>query len=266
MDSVPLKIIQISDTHVYSDAERELLGVKTQEGFQAVLDLIRAEEADNIDLILHTGDLSQDGTEAAYTRIAECLQSFNVPVYCIPGNHDNAKMMAQVYPLATISNNRHIILKNWHIILLDSQIPTAVAGYLDPSQLNFLQSCLQAYPEHQALIAFHHHPLPVGCYWLDKIGLTNADEFWNIISHYPKINTVLFGHVHQVYENLFHHIKCYSAPSTCFQFMRKQDHFGIENLPPGYRWIHLYEDGRVETGIKRVPKYIGTFDSHAKGY
>lgn len=265
MDNAPLRVVQISDIHLLADKEAALLGVKTQESFQAVIDLLR-KEMGNIDLILLSGDLSQDNSEAAYTRIADNLKLFNVPIYYVPGNHDNPKVTSRVYPYQTISNHRHIILKNWHIILLSSQKPGAVEGYLDESQLNYLQHCLQAYPEHQAIVLFHHQPMPVGCKWLDNLGLTNADEFWKIVSHYPKVNTVLFGHVHQEFEQVMHGIKCYSTPSTCIQFKRKQDEFGLEDLPPGYRWIQLYEDGKIETEVRRVAKYVGVFDANAKGY
>jgi Icc protein len=174
-------------------------------------------------------------------------------------------MMAQILPRQIISNHRHIVLKDWHIILLNSQKPGAVEGYLEESELNYLQHCLQAYPEHRAIIVFHHHPVKVGSKWLDNLGLTNADTFWNIISHYQRVHTVLYGHVHQVKEELVGDIHCLSAPACCFQF-KCQDEFALDHLPPGYRWVEFYPDGRIKTGIKRTANYVGTFDGQAKGY
>lgn len=265
MGNPPLRIIQISDTHIYADPQRSLLGVPTQKSFQAIIDLLQKEEG-QIDFILHSGDLSQDGTDASYIRLAEMLKVLSVPVYCVAGNHDDTKIMASLYPRETISNHKHIVLKNWHIILLNSQKPGAIEGHLDISQLNYLQHCLQAYPEHQAIVVFHHQPIPVGSRWLDNLGLNNAKKFWQVISHYPKVNTVLFGHVHQEFEQVFKGVKCYSVPATCFQFKRKKDDFGLENSPQGYRWVNLYDDGRIETGVKRLERYFGEFDAHATGY
>lgn len=265
MDDSLLRIIQISDTHLFEDPDKILLGVKTQESFEAVVDLLKSE-AGNIDLILHSGDMSQDGSEASYIRIANSFKQFNVPVYCVPGNHDNPKIMAGIYPRGIISNDRHILLKNWHIILLNSQKPGKVEGHLEQSQLNYMQQCLQAYPEHNAIIVFHHQPVPVGSRWLDNHVVTNAAEFWKVISMYPKVNIILFGHVHQENELTWNGIRCFSTPSTCIQFKCKQDNFELEKLPPGYRWIHLHEDGRFETGVRRVAEYIGFFDINAKGY
>lgn len=264
MEERPVRIIQISDIHLLGDNKGELLGVKTEESLSAVLDLIKQEEY--IDFIILSGDLSQDGSESAYFHLADLMKSFHVPVYFVPGNHDNTKIIAHIYPRENISSHRHIILKDWHIILLNSQKPGHVEGYLDQSQLNYMQHCLQTYPEHNAIILFHHHALPVNAAWLDKLGLSNADEFWKIIEEYPKVNTVIFGHVHQEFEQVKNGVKCYAPPSTCIQFKRKQDHFGLDHLSPGYRWIDLYEDGTLKTGIKRTAKYIGFFDENAKGY
>jgi Icc protein len=260
-----LRILQVSDTHLFADRNKALLGVQPQKSFEGVLDLMR-KESGKIDFIIHSGDLSQDYSEPAYIRIAEMLEEFKVPVYCVPGNHDDPKVMAAVYPHAAISNDRHIITKNWQIILLDSHKPGAVEGYLDHHQLNYLQHCLHTYPEHHAIALFHHQPVPVGSRWLDNLGLTNADEFWKIVYEFPRLKNVLFGHVHQEFEKVFNGIHCYSTPSTCFQFMRNQDRFGLENLPPGFRWINLHDDGRLETAVVRTDKYIGVFDEKATGY
>jgi Icc protein len=261
----PLRIIQISDTHLFSNPDKTLVGVPTQKSLAAVLDVIK-RKAGQFDMMIHSGDLAQDYAPSSYTCLAEMLSDFNVPVYCIPGNHDDPAVMADVYPCQRISKERHIVTDHWQIILLNTHKPHAVEGYLDAGELTFLEECLSQHPAHHAAIVFHHQPVPVGSRWLDKLGLTNAADFWKIISNYPKVQLVLFGHVHQEFEQVVNGIKCYSTPSTCFQFMRKQDEFGIENIPPGFRLIELYDDGRIETAVVHAEHYVGKFDTHCKGY
>lgn len=265
MGNEAIRIIQISDTHLFANENQSLLGVQTQKSFEAVLKLIQQENK-KIDLVLHSGDIAQDHAEESYIRAADWLSSLNAPVYCVPGNHDDPKLMDKLYPHARVLNDKVIEVRNWKIILLDSHKHKAVEGYLDRTQLDFLETNLQVQPQHHTIIMFHHQPVFVGCEWLDNLGLTNAKEFWEIISRFPQVHTVLFGHVHQEQEKSYGKIKCYSAPSTCFQFMRHQDNFGLENLPQGYRWIHLHDDGRLETAVVRAPNYIGSFDNTAKGY
>lgn len=263
MDKVELRMIQISDTHIYADESHCLLGVPTQTSFKEVLSHI---QGDNMDVIIHSGDLSQDYSESSYIHLADMLSELNVPVYCVPGNHDDSGKMSNVYPRGRMSNEKHILTEHWQIILLDTHQHGLVKGYLNQDQLSYLEHCLQQYPDHHAIVLFHHQPIPVGCQWLDNLWLTNAEEFWHIISKYPRVKSVLFGHVHQQFEQHYNGIACYSTPSTCIQFKRKQDHFGLEKLAPGYRWINLFADGRLETAVVRLPHYIGEFDEQAKGY
>ena len=260
----PLRIVQISDIHLFGESEKTLLGVNTNESFEAVVKLLKTDQKP--ELILLSGDLSQDGSKASYLKIAAKLKEFAIPIYYVPGNHDDPKMLGETYPLENITHHRHIVLKDWHIILLNSQKIGAVEGYLDPAQISFLQHCLQMYPEHHAMVVFHHQPVLMNCAWLDKLGLTNADELWTVLGGFPKMRAILFGHVHQQHAGKKNGIQYFSAPSTCIQFKTQSDHFALEKLPPGYRWIDLYSDGSLSTDISRTSDYVGEFDVDAKGY
>ena len=77
-----MKFIQISDTHLFGDAGKRLLGVDTAATLQAVVELIAEEEG--VAGIIATGDLSQDGSLKSYQRFDEMLRVPGVPVYWIP--------------------------------------------------------------------------------------------------------------------------------------------------------------------------------------
>lgn len=97
----PIKILQISDTHLFADKSKSLLGVNTQKSFEAVLHLLKTQPCD---FIIHSGDLAQDGESSTYERFAEMMQQFNVPIYYTPGNHDNEKNILHVYPYKNVFN------------------------------------------------------------------------------------------------------------------------------------------------------------------
>lgn len=260
------KIIQISDVHLLSNPDGELLKVPTQASFNAIVNLIKEHEK-HVDGIILTGDLSQDGSDIAYQRIADCLEQFNVPIYWIPGNHDNLAVMERVYPRGNVSNQRQIIMPHWQLILLDSHIHGAVPGHLDQAQLQFMQQCLQDQPTLNAMILFHHPPFLVDSAWLDNILLNNAEEFWQAVSPYQRqIKAVVCGHVHQELMKEIHGMPCYSVPSTCIQFKPQHNEFALDPIPPGYRWIELNNDGSFKTGVRRLTDYIGEFDTETKGY
>jgi 3',5'-cyclic-AMP phosphodiesterase len=255
MSDEPIRIVQITDTHVLADREGTLLGVKTQKSFDAVLELIKQKE-EKIDYILHTGDITQDSKPDSYIRVAQSLNQLNLPAYCVPGNHDDAEMMRKIYPQGHTRYESQLIHDNWQIILLNTQKSKMVAGYLKEKELALLENCLKQYPHHHTAIVFHHHPMMVHSEWLDNLGLKNAEAFWEIVMRYSQINAIFFGHIHQEFSQLVHGIK----------FKPYQANFLLDHVPPGYRWIDLYPDGSIQTGVNRIATYVGEFQKDAKGY
>lgn len=265
MEKSPFRIVQISDIHLFGDKNNALLGVNTLESFEALFNLLKADNL-NPNMILLSGDLSQDGSKESYIRIADIVNSLNIPIYCVPGNHDDSDMMARVFPRGFVSMQKQIVIDGWQLILLDSHIPRKVEGYLNENEFDFLENCLKMYPNHHAIVVFHHHPIPVGCEWLDKIGLTNAAKFWEFLIPFQQVNFILFGHVHQLHEGEKQNIKYYSTPSTCIQFKTKSSNFALDELPPAYRLIDLFPNGQLKTHVKRMSYYVGQFQKDAKGY
>ena len=57
-------LVQLSDSHLFGEADGALLGMNTRDSLQKVIDLVLAQQP-QIDLVLATGDLSQDGSFAS---------------------------------------------------------------------------------------------------------------------------------------------------------------------------------------------------------
>src|SRR5690554_2741990 len=83
-----LKLVQITDTHLYGHPNETLLGLNTRESFQCVLDLVKANQP-HPDAIIITGDISQDLSLESYQYLHEHLQPFNCPKFLFEGNHDH---------------------------------------------------------------------------------------------------------------------------------------------------------------------------------
>ncbi|MBQ4756334.1 3',5'-cyclic-AMP phosphodiesterase, partial [Escherichia coli] len=54
-----VRILQITDTHLFAEKHETLLGINTWDSYQAVLSAIHASQRP-CDLIVATGDLAQD--------------------------------------------------------------------------------------------------------------------------------------------------------------------------------------------------------------
>lgn len=75
-DSVLL--VQLTDSHLFAEADGKLLGLNTGDSLARVVELAVAEQP-RIDLILATGDLSQDGSVASYQRFRQLAERIEAP-------------------------------------------------------------------------------------------------------------------------------------------------------------------------------------------
>jgi 3',5'-cyclic-AMP phosphodiesterase len=260
----PLRAVQITDSHLGERVGKRLLNLDTDRSLAAVLGLVRTQQP-RIDILLATGDLSDQGSSSAYRRFLTATRDLGVHSRWLPGNHDDVAVMRKV--LGDDGRmQRNLLLGNWQIIMLDSAVPGEVGGYLAESELMALRACLQASPQHHALICLHHHALPVHCDWLDMQLVANAASLWSIVDEFPQVRAVLSGHVHQRSEIQRSGVRVLTSPSTCVQFAPNSADFRVDSEPPGYRWFDLHDDGRMETGVERVAELDFDVDLTATGY
>ena len=196
-------------------------------------------------MVAMTGDLIQDGTRAAYHRFCDLMAVLNLPVYCVPGNHDVREFMRDAVSQAPFHYCESVLIKNWLIIGIDSCIDGNAGGRVDDIEMDRLAKSLADTSAEHVMICLHHPPLPVGSQWLDEVGLHNADEFLRMITQSGNVRLAIFGHVHQAIEAEYESVKIIGTPSTCRQFMVASDGFALDDHPPAYRRISLGADGSV---------------------
>ncbi|MEN0107591.1 MAG: 3',5'-cyclic-AMP phosphodiesterase [Pseudomonas sp.] len=257
-------LVQLSDSHLFAEEDGKLLGMDTRDSLEKVIERVQREQP-QIDLMLATGDLSQDGTLASYNRFREMTAALPGIARWFPGNHDEVPVMQQAC-VGTDLLDQVVDLGNWRITVLDSSIPGAVPGYLEEAQLNLLVQALSEAPERHHLVCFHHHPVSIGCRWMEPIGLRNPDEFFAVLDRFPQVRAVLWGHVHQEFDQLRNGVRLLASPSTCVQFAPGSEEFQVDDTAPGYRWLRLHADGQLETGVSRVTGIHFVVDYSIKGY
>lgn len=263
-ESAAINLLQITDCHLTKEADGELLGVKTRESLDAVMQLIHARN-EQPDHILATGDLAQDASAEAYAYFKSEMDSFRCGASWLPGNHDQRRPMQEVIG-AGKELDKLVRIGNWQIVMLDSLVEGAVHGYLEASELQLLEQALQASPDLHTLICLHHHPVSIDSFWLDKIGLRNREDFLALIERYDNVKAVLWGHIHQHLEGEYKGIRLMATPSTCIQFLPKSDDFAVDNIAPGYRWLRLHADGQIESDVVRAGDYAFELDMQSNGY
>lgn len=264
----PVRVVQITDTHLFRDPRAALLKLNTQYSFEKVVELMAAKEA-NIDLILATGDIAQDASVEAYLRFGDAMQSFQAPFYWIPGNHDRRRVMENLDQYQDAFTNL-VSLSNWQVIMLDSSVVGEVHGHLSERELIHLEQSLQAAQSNpqieHCLVCLHHNPVPGSAQWMDGIGLRNDKAFLGIIDRFEFVRAVVYGHIHQELDFTRNDVRYFCTPSTCIQFKPEVTEFSLDDVSPAYRWLNLFEDGRIESEIERVTGYEFEVDHTSKGY
>lgn len=257
-------LVQLSDSHLFAEADGKLLGMDTRDSLQRVIEQVLREQP-QIDLMLASGDLSQDGSSASYVRFREMTAVIPGSARWIPGNHDEVPAM-QAACAGSDLLDPVIDLGNWRIVLLDSSIPGAVPGYLADSQLALLEQALSETPERHVLVCLHHHPVSIGCKWMEPIGLRNPQALFAVLERFSHVRALLWGHIHQEFDRMQAGVRLLASPSTCVQFAPGSEEFQVDTTAPGYRWLRLHADGRLDTGVSRVTGIKFEIDYSIKGY
>jgi len=261
-----LRLLQLTDTHLCKNAGGTLLGMDTDHSLQAVIDLVKKERS-GVDLLLGTGDLSDNGSLEAYFRLENYFAQFPCPQYWLPGNHDLREAMESAASAADRLCGE-VRTPHWQIVLLDSQIPGEVGGRLGEGELLRLASTLEDAGRAglASLVCLHHQPVAVGSAWIDEQMVADAEAFWQVIEQYDHVKAVLWGHVHQECDQQRKGVRLLASPSTCVQFAPGTQDFRADDRPPGYRWLDLHPDGTIDTAISRVHDVEFTVDLDSGGY
>jgi 3',5'-cyclic-AMP phosphodiesterase len=249
----PLRLLQLTDSHLYAEPDGELKGWRTLHSLEATV-AAALEGEDLPDAVLATGDMSQDGSAASYGHLRRVFGAIGVPVYCLPGNHDDPETMERELSQAPFHYCGDHALGRWRVVMLSTWDGDRGGGRLSTAELQRLASVLEGAPEPHALVVLHHHPVPMES-WLDKVALDNADEFLRVIDGCARVRGVVWGHVHQVHESQRRGVRLLGSPSTCFQFRRRAERSDVDpDAGPGWRWLTLLPDGRIVTRVCWAPQ------------
>lgn len=247
-----VRLVQLTDIHLCQQTGGTLLGMDTDASLQQVLAQVQRERA-QYDLVLATGDLSDKGALHAYERLESYLETLAAPHYWLPGNHDDRdQMLAAARDPERLTGE--IRVGPWQILMLNSQIPREVGGRLGPAELARIETALiQAEAEGlHSLLCMHHQPVAVGSAWIDEQMVADADAFWALTERFAGVRAVLWGHVHQQIDRQRGSVELMASPSTCVQFAPGSDNFKADAQAPGYRWLDLHPDGRIESAVSRL--------------
>lgn len=260
-----MNVLHLSDPHLFANDQGSLLGVNTQESFCAVLDDVRAKGIDP-DVIVVTGDISQDYSPASYQYFAEKIAQFGKPVFTLAGNHDETELFKTYLSSPPLFNHKQVLTDHWQILMLNSHVEGEVHGKISGEELEWLGDCLERNTDLPTMVFMHHHPIPVGSDWLDEIGISNKDQLLELVTRHPQVKLCGFGHVHQFSEHKIDNALYCSVPSTCVQFKRHSADFAASSETPGYAVYQCQSNGAINKQQFRVDDYLPSVNFAISGY
>ena len=260
-----VRLLHITDLHILPSAGATIYGADSYETLRAVLGAARALP-EPPDLIVATGDLSEDGSPGSYRRLHQLLAGTGLPAHVLPGNHDAAAELGRALLGGSVQAGPVVEAGAWRIVLLDSQIPGRPHGLLERVQLDLLAKALDEDPARPVLVCLHHGPASycpsTGCQ------LQNAAALLELLESRANARGVICGHGHLELERAAGHVKLFTTPSTCSQAWHAQpgepvdheDFWASHRYDPsrhGFRMLTLGSQGEIESRVYWLPGAAG---------
>ena len=256
-------IAQITDLHIEAAGHRPAHGFDVNASLAAVLRRLESHTP-RPDMILATGDLTAHGDDSEYDALAALLNSVDIPMYIMPGNHDDRDGMRKAFPGHTYlpkGDYLHYVIDEFplRIIALDTLAPGLVDGTMCPARCDWLTARLAEAPSRPTVIAMHHPPADIGIGWLHSGNFAGRDEIRDIIAVHQQVQAVLCGHVHRSAQVPLAHTRVHTTGSTAYQFLLELSDDaprGKGNEAPAYG-LHLWQP---ENGLVSHTVTLATSD------
>lgn len=262
--SKPFLIAQISDFHIKAAGRLSYRVVDTAAALRACVKALRGLRQ-RPDVVVATGDLVDFGRPEEYAALRELLAPLEMPLYLIPGNHDDRAALRAAFPEHAYLRRDDAFIQYaiedhpLRIIGIDTIIPGAPGGELCARRLAWLDATLGAEPGRPTVVLMHHPPFTTFIGHMDRMGLREPGRLAAVISRHPQVERLLCGHLHRPIQARFAGTIASTAPSPSHQVVLDLDAqapsaFVLE--PPAFE-LHAWAPG---TGLISHTAYIGAYD------
>ncbi|MEU0600546.1 metallophosphoesterase [Streptomyces sp. NPDC006393] len=212
-----MRILHLSDLHLDEAGAPDADGADGTAALRLLLGELRY--LDDLDVVVVTGDVADDGSRKAYARVHELLSEYagrrGAQVVYTTGNHDDRSAFREVLgsghgqPEAVyegVAGERAAVttVGGWRLITLDTLVPGKGYGRLDRGQLDWLRERLAEPAPSGTVLAFHHPPVALDVEVQQVLGLENSADLAAAIRG-TDVQLILCGHFHlQILARLEH--------------------------------------------------------------
>ncbi|MBV9843000.1 MAG: metallophosphoesterase [Sphingomonadaceae bacterium] len=153
------------------------------------------------DLLLLTGDLTENGSSSAYAALAERLAALDFPALLAVGNHDRRAAFRTHFPHVPVDGDFIHYVHDagpLRIVVLDSLEEGRHGGSFCDRRAAWLKRRLDEAPDRPTIIVLHHPPIESGIGWMTIAPhapwVTRLDE---VLAGRSNVVAMLSGHLHR---------------------------------------------------------------------
>ena len=244
------RVLQLSDLHVVAPPRLVSGRLDTARLLETAIDHILADLPGlaPVDVVLVTGDISDDGTPESYAIARRELDRLGLPLLVLPGNHDRREPLREAFADTVAMPETGPIdwavdIGGLRIVGLDTLVEGRSGGSLADGSLALLSTSILSADGRPVLVAMHHPPFRTGIGFMDRIGLERPADMLAAIPAADGPLRIVAGHVHlPMTGTLGAHPVCI-APSVCSGFpldLRPDAPAGFMTGPRGYM-LHVWD-------------------------
>ena len=239
-----MKLAFITDMHLGAEGEKPQ-NVDVRQNFLKALDFVADLKPNG--LVLGGDIINSTADRAIYEWVRHRVSALSMPCYVIPGNHDNAAILADVFHNTHDLHGNELYyalpLEGRPVLFLDSS-----KGRFSDEQWEWLREYLVALRDTNVLVMMHHPPLPADVAFMDrKYAFEQSDAFLDLVRALPCHVTVVCGHYHVEKVVQRGNLLALLSPSTFYQLQQETPQFAIDNYQIGIREINLTTHGTNST-------------------
>lgn len=260
-------IVQLTDPHIVANARLCLNQIDTASFLRTAVETVR-ELTVAPDAVVITGDLVNEGRPSQYahlrTLLAPLLADPDLPLYLLPGNHDERSALREAFPELTELGSEGpcdfaVDVGPVRLVCLDTLVDGRPGGDLAPGQLEWLADTLAAGSDQPTLLALHHPPFRTGIGHMDAMGLDElaAARLEEIVRANPQIERVMCGHLHRAISRRWAGTVVATAASVAHSVALdlRQNGPSAWNLEPPAITLHHWDGVAMVTHQRAIGEY-----------
>lgn len=228
------RIAVLSDIHVTPGNPNEKM----------LRDAVAEINGGNFDLVIVSGDLSNEGSDAELSNVKSILDGIKWPLFVLPGNHENNWSQSATKTFIDLFGNDRFVTETDSLVIVGINCGPFMKmgdGHIKQEDLHWLKATLdERTASGKRVLAFNHYPVR-------KDDLDNWQDYASLLLRYPVI-----GHINGHYHS-WQRYDIGGIPAVMVRALDMRDgHPGYAIVDIDGDWTHVYNKNIGEPAVPKL--------------